>query len=84
MKLTHLVRSVSRRLNAAASAQRNQCLKDLSSPMLPDPHADEYFTRIDGRPVTFRQFNTMMQEHFAQQNAVETPEPNLSLARATE
>ena len=34
-----------------------------------DPHADEHFTVLDGKPVTFREFNQIMEQHFAAQIA---------------
>lgn len=84
MKLTHAFRSISRMLDAKASAKRNECLKDLSSPALDDPFADEHFLEIDGQPTTFRQFNVLMAQHFAPEETIELSRTHNLTARGVE
>lgn len=84
MKFSHAFRSISRLLDAKASAVRNECLKDLHSPALEDPFADDYFTEIDEQPTTFRQFNHAMAQHFMPEVAVEPVSTNHLITRAAE
>ncbi len=46
----------------ARAARRNRALMDAG--ILTDPNADEFFTIVDGRPMSYRQFNERMAEHF--------------------
>lgn len=46
--------------------------KGRGMPEVCDPDADEFFTVIDGEPLTFRQFNARLERHFSSR-AVRTP-----------
>lgn len=84
MKLSQAFRSIARFLDAKASSKRNECLKDLKSPALDDPFADDYFTEIEGQPTTFREFNAAMALHYAPSEATEASHTNHLIARAAE
>ena len=49
----------------ARAAKANRALMDADSPALADPHANDFYGLVDGKPMTYREFNDHLAEHFA-------------------
>ncbi len=63
MKPLSILLNVFRGLRIVAGSQARQPPSEsIADPC--DPHAEGFLTLIDGKPVTFVQFNARMQNHF--------------------
>lgn len=67
MKINLNPLSAIRDLRTKAAAKKNRALMLTNSPLLKDESGAEFFTMLDGEPVTFDQFNAKMERLFAEQ-----------------